>query len=313
MKELFLAACCLFTGSFLASASCYILTSTPPPPPPGGYPVGTPIYQSAIFLDDQPGPGLSPEYADWSIVATTNVSGTPTMTLNFAPYDDPSCMGISWVVGNLGGISSVTVQATGQWDNCTTQTVFFVYTTLPIELGGFSAEKASERVRLDWNTHSETDNRGFDIERSPDGLSFEKIGFAAGRGTSTERHDYLFFDESPLLGISYYRLRQIDLDGKATLSPVASVDMGEGRPELALFPNPVAGGLLTSAMRHFNGGEATVSISNAVGQVVAVRHFDALLNEKLDWVTTGWPPGAYQMTVEQAGFAPQTRRFAIAP
>ncbi len=184
---------------------------------------------------------------------------------------------------------------------------------LPVELGAFTAKKDGERVRLDWQTFSENGNLGFDVERSPDGLSFEKIGFLAGQGTTTERHDYLFFDANPFSGINYYRLRQFDFDARATFSPVASAEMGDGWPELVFFPNPVAGGRLASAMMRFNGGPATVTVSNAVGQAVATRFFDALSNEKLDWDVSGWPPGVYQMLIEQAGAARLTGRFVVSP
>ncbi|MBI5914110.1 MAG: hypothetical protein HY842_01940 [Bacteroidetes bacterium] len=63
------------------------------------------------------------------------------------------------------------------------------------------------------------------------------LGFVAGNSTSSESHDYSFWDEKPLPGTNYYRLRQMDFDGNFEYSKTVSVDIGLG--EITVFPNPV--------------------------------------------------------------------------
>lgn len=96
--------------------------------------------------------------------------------------------------------------------------------TLPIELLSFTAAPVADRVRLRWVTATETNNDLFILERSRDAVVFGPIGTVDGAGTSlTERH-YVFDDSEPIEGRSYYRLRQVDLDGGSSMSGLVAVD-----------------------------------------------------------------------------------------
>ena len=95
-------------------------------------------------------------------------------------------------------------------------------------------------VALAWTTASEVKSARFEVERSPDGVAFAKIGtVAAAAGGSTRAHSYAFVDETLAryaTALVYYRLRQVDQDGTSAYSPVRSV--GLSRAGLALSPNP---------------------------------------------------------------------------
>lgn len=106
---------------------------------------------------------------------------------------------------------------------------------LPVELSKFEAISYDHRVALYWETQSEKNSDYFAIERSEDGKNFEKIGTTAAAGASSFVRNYKFMDEQPLSGVSYYRLRQVDLDGNYTFSDVRSVKM-ETRGDLVLSP-----------------------------------------------------------------------------
>ena len=75
--------------------------------------------------------------------------------------------------------------------------------------------------QLKWRTDSETNNRGFDIQRSYDGQLWKSIGFANGGGTTQHTRNYNYIDY-PNPGIIYYRLRQVDWDGQFDLSNIVS-------------------------------------------------------------------------------------------
>lgn len=94
--------------------------------------------------------------------------------------------------------------------------------TLPIQLSSFTAQAIDKTILLNWETLSETNNSGFEIERSIDGKSFIKIGSKEGSGTTTTLTKYRFVDENPLPGTNYYRLKQIDFDGKSEISAIKS-------------------------------------------------------------------------------------------
>jgi hypothetical protein len=94
---------------------------------------------------------------------------------------------------------------------------------LPITLLQFTATKQSNTSVLQWQTGVEQNSRDFIIERSSNGADYDQIGTVAAAGTSNTKRYYYFTDYTPLEGKNYYRLRQRDLDGKSTLSPVKVV------------------------------------------------------------------------------------------
>jgi uncharacterized protein (DUF427 family) len=114
---------------------------------------------------------------------------------------------------------------------------------LPVELISFTGKKVDKNVQLDWKTSSEINNDHFDVERSVDGSLFTAIGKVKGNGTSDLIHDYQFTDVSTpinMTGPLYYRLKQVDLDGKETLSNIIQIHLNEihTNVNIALSPNP---------------------------------------------------------------------------
>lgn len=84
---------------------------------------------------------------------------------------------------------------------------------LPVDLSGFTSSVMQNDVSLRWTTNSEINNLGFDIERSTENESFEKVGFVQGNGNSNSINNYSFNDQNLNSGNYYYRLKQIDLNG----------------------------------------------------------------------------------------------------
>jgi photosystem II stability/assembly factor-like uncharacterized protein len=96
---------------------------------------------------------------------------------------------------------------------------------IPVELTSFTAIAQSNFVELKWSTATETNNSGFEIERSEDDVSFNKIGFVQGFGTTTEPKSYCYADQSVKNGTFYYRLKQVDYDGSYEYSDVVEVNL----------------------------------------------------------------------------------------
>ncbi|MFH2094677.1 MAG: T9SS type A sorting domain-containing protein, partial [Bacteroidota bacterium] len=96
---------------------------------------------------------------------------------------------------------------------------------LPVELLEFDAKYNGKTVDIVWSTASEINNDYFEIERSTDGLSFEHLLKIQGAGNSQSYQSYQTEDENPLKGISYYRLKQVDFDGKNTVSAPVAVNI----------------------------------------------------------------------------------------
>ncbi len=120
---------------------------------------------------------------------------------------------------------------------------FSLSPSLPVTLSSFKVKPIEDTVQLLWETQRETNNRGFEIERSSNASIWKKIGFIEGNGNSSQQNAYSSLDENPNKGINYYRLKQIDFDGKFEYSNIVNVDfmLSERLPEPKIFPNPVIG------------------------------------------------------------------------
>lgn len=144
--------------------------------------------------------------------------------------------------GVLGGSGILTVGGTYTNDGDDTgYSGTFNGAPLPVELVYFSGNLGNGGVALEWQTSTEINNKGFEIERSGDGEYFATIGWVKGNGNSNDMHEYSFTDSNPYLGLSYYRFRQVDFDGQSEYSPIIRIE-GEGTSStLAVYPNPTSG------------------------------------------------------------------------
>jgi Secretion system C-terminal sorting domain len=118
-----------------------------------------------------------------------------------------------------------------------------VQNPLPVTLRSFTASVTDANVKLDWSTASESNNRGFEIQRSDDGVKFVPIGFVDGAGTSQTIQKYTFLDRGRPNGRFFYRLKQVDYDNRFSLSNILSVEInGTLSFELGQsYPNPTHG------------------------------------------------------------------------
>jgi glucuronoarabinoxylan endo-1,4-beta-xylanase len=158
---------------------------------------------------------------------------------------------------------------------------------LPVRLAAFSATLDGTVVRLSWNTFSETNNTGFEVERRTDGTSFETIGFVAGKGNSTSLQRYTFQDRSSLAANNYYRLKQIDENGDFHYSEVKLVTSDLPVISLQLYPVPAEG---TINIR--SGDQAgTMAIFDATGRVVSKVMINR--NETIQKDISALPSGVY--------------------
>ena len=107
---------------------------------------------------------------------------------------------------------------------------------LPVELLSFDAKKVDEQIDLDWETAAEVNNAGFWVERSINGQPFTSIGWIASKGSNSQ---YAYTDtDVSVSGTYYYRLRQLDFDGRQTLSRLVPVVVELAGPSAQIFPNP---------------------------------------------------------------------------
>ena len=167
--------------------------------------------------------------------------------------------------------------------------ILTVASPLPVKLISFTAAAQAAAVRLDWATASELRSERFEVERSTDGKTFERIGTVAAQGSSTHRADYEFLDNKALAKATtrYYRLRQVDTDGAAEYSPIRSVQAGS-TTRLELYPNPAHRNLSVTGA----AAGAAVEIFDALGRSVLTAPADADGQARLT-LPAGLPSGVY--------------------
>ncbi len=112
-------------------------------------------------------------------------------------------------------------------------------TPLPIELLNFTAEPINDRyVLLEWQTASESNNDYFTIEKSKDAINWQEFDQIQGAGNSTTTLQYQTTDQRPFFGVTYYRLKQTDFNGKFEYAGIRSVHFNTSQSALDIYPNP---------------------------------------------------------------------------
>ena len=162
----------------------------------------------------------------------------------------------------------------------------------PVELQNFAGNVIDGKAVLNWQTITEKNNRGFEIEKAlgKDG-KFVTIGFVNGAGTTSERKSYEFIDKSGTGGIANYRLKQIDFDGSFTYSkPV----------ELNIIVNQYA--LLQNYPNPFNPS-TTISYQIPVKEFVVLKVYDILGKEVKTLVSGYMPAGVHEVKFDASGLA----------
>ena len=161
-------------------------------------------------------------------------------------------------------------------DDSTLGLVIFIpfSSSIPVELTSFTAKYLNDEVVLNWQTATETNNSGFEIERSQKSkvknqMDWTQISFVEGRGTTTEITNYIYMDKITEPGQYTYRLKQIDFDGSSTYSQVVEVNISSPIDFVLYqnYPNPFNP---TTTIKFALPVESRVKINvfNSLGQLV---------------------------------------------
>ena len=168
----------------------------------------------------------------------------------------------------------------------TEYTLASISAPLPVELESFTAEISDNTVILKWQTETEVDNYGFDIERKSENTgiqTWKKIGFIEGNGNSNSPKLYSFVDGNVDLGKYYYHLKQVDTDGSFSYSEIIEVDLGSlTNFEISQnYPNP------------FNPS-TIIKYSIPEERLVILKVFSAIGEEIISLVNEVKQPGVYE-------------------
>lgn len=119
---------------------------------------------------------------------------------------------------------------------------------LPVELVRFNVKQNNKEAQIEWKTATEINNDFFTIERSIDAISWEFLTEINGAGNSSSSLNYQTTDDNPYLGLSYYRLKQTDFNGKSSYSSVKSLNITENpSSSIKIYPNPAESQITVSS------------------------------------------------------------------
>jgi hypothetical protein len=187
-------------------------------------------------------------------------------------------------------------------------------TPLPVTLLYLTADAINNKyIQLDWATASEINNQGFEVQRSTDGVSFERLAWVDGHGTSNSTLYYSSDDRTAQPGVVYYyRLKQVDIDGHFVYTEIVSASLigDKGFVFEDLIPNPAINtvqlGILTTT-----GQKAEVTITDMLGRVVLNNPWQ--LSEGYNISTfdiSSLAEGTYNVTV-YSGTTYSTKRLVV--
>lgn len=194
----------------------------------------------------------------------------------------------AWVDSNLYSVAYIQDDITKEVLNASSSRF---KSTLPVELTSFTATRNGKGVLLEWATASETNNYGFEVEKSTNGNIFTTEAFVAGNGTILAESKYSWFLHDLPSGDVYIRLRQIDFDGSISYSGVQKVnfDLVPDRVTISNnYPNPFNPSTVISYALPADGF-AEIKVYNATGELVKV-----LVNGEM-------PAGQHQVTFDATG------------
>ncbi len=167
---------------------------------------------------------------------------------------------------------------------------------LPVTFSSFTAQKQNKIVKLTWSTEQEQNSSHFIIERSADGSNWQSLASIAAAGNSNNHLEYIAYDNLPLNGSSYYRIKQVDKDSRLQLSVVRPVNF-DAAYSIMVAPNP-AKNFIVVTMDRINNAGSTIQLFNAAGNLIFTQKTNL---SKININTSSFARGLYFIKISNAG------------
>lgn len=227
--------------------------------------------------------------------------------------NDPSNGPVVTIAGFLSGTggkspaqkTSTVLTADRDWRNADLTLSFVV---LPVHFVSFNAAKQSNGVQLTWNVTNEVNVRSYEVEKSINGSRFSKIGEVPFKASSNAMNQYQFYDGSLLSNNAFFRIRQVDIDGKSMYSSVVSISTNETGSKLSVHPNPVKSqaSIVLGAM---SNQQTMLVVCDMQGKVLTKRSIELQRGQNVIPADSfiQLPGGTYILTAKVDGVLLQTK------
>lgn len=266
-------------------------------------------------LSDRFGPNIYVSLTD----ATTAVSSAVIRVMYGAPGSGVNALKIDSAIGSTLTFTdnNLANMATGYYylditngaSRIVTSPIWYTrndaLTALPVKLNSFTVQKANNNARLDWSTDQELNSSYFSVERSADGRKWNSIMRVNAAGNTSTVKNYRAFDNAPLNGINYYRLKQFDVDGKFEYSIVKNVSFNKVN-NITIAPNPAKDFINISTTKNLNT-VLNIQLVDVSGKVLkTVLSSD----NRIKIATSGIAKGLYFIKIKDENTV-QTQRVII--
>lgn len=158
--------------------------------------------------------------------------------------------------------------------------------TLPVTISSFEVKKELGKAVLQWVTAQEHNSKGFEILYSTNGTDYVDLKWIDGQGNSSLAHTYTYTHNAPTKGINYYRVKQVDVDGKTVLSGIKTLSFRDNN-NLAIFPNPVIDEVTIKTAK-----AGIISITDLTGKEILKRQN---IQSELNLNLKSLAPGVYMV------------------
>ncbi|RRB02025.1 hypothetical protein [Larkinella rosea] len=293
-----------------------------PPIPAGQMSVVITLNQYVNYVSPASIPGFA--------VVPGNTSATSVYLINTIPIDEnasPIVLSINVVA--VQQVANTTITSTASLveptdlsennalNNTSNRETSVGASPLPVTISSFTVKAANKHAVLEWATSSEKNNAFFEVQHSTNARDFDVLGKVAGHGTTFETHQYRFLQEYPDQStVHYYRLRQVDTDGKYEFSTIRSLTFdGYVGIELKLSTNPVTNGVVKAYVDYGDvnlANQASLNLIDNAGRVVSRQ--DVLLEKGRNTVQfpgVSLHTGIYVITLQNASLT-QPRLVKVA-
>jgi hypothetical protein len=235
-------------------------------------------------------------YSDGSIRNITNESGV-TYTSGGGGISNSSPATIK---GLLLGFDELQATYLGASDTLVVEVVPLLIletqSPLPVRFAAINAQFTGGKILVKWTTAQEFNNNYFIVEHSIDGRNFSRVG-SVNASNLAQGSQYQFADINYKMGKNYYRIQQVDKDGKYSYSAIATV-LISAKGNINIYPNPATDKLVINA-NNLQQGNHIVRIINTMGQSVFTQSFNSS-NNSTSIDIARWPSGIYWIELTDA-------------
>ncbi len=144
--------------------------------------------------------------------------------------------------------------------------VFKPGTSTPVNITNVKANLKDEGIQVDWTAEAETNIESYEVEKSTDGQTFNKVTGVTAKGNNAAAQMYSWLDENPNTGSNYYRIKVIEKSGMIKYSNVVKVNVANVNSSITVFPNPIKGNVIQVRLSNMEKGRYSVVLYNTLGQ-----------------------------------------------